>query len=78
MVEHQGNLYHFPYLFKATFEPSKIKLVLAVAQITTGYGFSPWRGQIFEIFETKGPWNDLLNDLMNSTSPNRLVFLNTD
>ena len=52
--------------------------ILAFAQITTGYGFSPWRGQIFEIFETKGPWNDLLNDLMNSTSPNRLVFLITD
>ena len=58
---------------------------LAFVQITTVYGFSPWRGQIFEIFESKGPWYDLMgdydlmDDLMNPTlpisSPNRLVFL---
>ena len=52
---------------------------LAFVQITTVYGFSPWRGQIFEIFESKGPWYDLMNDLVNPTlpisSPNRLVFL---
>ena len=47
-------------------------------QITIAYGFSPWRGQIYEMLESKDLWNDLFNDLviptMPTSPPNRLVF----
>ena len=51
---------------------------LAFMQITIAYGFSPWRGRIYEILESKDLWNDLLNDLVIPTlpisPPKRLVF----